>query len=118
MVKRKKTKQKKGQNRSTQGLGNLGRFIQFLTYKAKLVGKSVIILIKTTTKKYCYCRKLYDRPSWNRVMIYDCGNNIYRDRNNSINIMLRFLTQNALWTGYQQLVDNLQQYRIPNGSQI
>jgi putative transposase len=48
MVKRKKTKQKKGQNRSTQGLGNLGRFVQFLTYKAKLVGKSVIRITKNT----------------------------------------------------------------------
>jgi putative transposase len=34
--KEKKTKQKKGQNRSTQGLGNVCRFVQFLTYKTKL----------------------------------------------------------------------------------
>jgi putative transposase len=46
-------------------------------------------------------------------MICDCGSNIYRDRNSFINIMLRFLSQNALLTGYQQLVDNLRQYRIP-----
>ncbi len=40
--KRNKTKQKKGQKCSSQGLGKLGRFVQFLTSKAKLVGKSVI----------------------------------------------------------------------------
>ena len=51
--------------------------------------------------------KIYAMPSWRRVMICDCGNNIDRDRNSSINIMLRFLSQNTLWTGYQKFVDNL-----------
>lgn len=40
-------------------------------------------------------------------MICDCGNRIDRDRNSAINIMTRYLSQNALWTGYQQFVDNL-----------
>jgi putative transposase len=40
--KEKKTKLTKGQNRCTPGLGNLGRFVQFLTYKTEIVGKSVI----------------------------------------------------------------------------
>jgi putative transposase len=35
-----KTKLKKGQNRSTQGPGNLGIFVQFLIYKTKIVAKS------------------------------------------------------------------------------
>jgi putative transposase len=35
-----KTKLKKGQNRFTQGLGNLGIFVQFLIYKTKIVAKS------------------------------------------------------------------------------
>nr|WP_231585701.1 MULTISPECIES: transposase [unclassified Methanosarcina] len=39
----------------------------------------------------------------------DCGNVIDRDRNSAINIMKRFLSQNALWTGYQSFSDNLQQ---------
>jgi putative transposase len=56
--------------------------------------------------------------SWKRVMICDCVNNIDRDRNSYINIMLRFLSQNALSMGYQQFIDNLRQYRIPYGSQI
>ena len=106
---------KESENRSTQSLGNVGRLIQFLTYKAKLVGKSVIkINGKHTNKKCCYCEKLRDIPSWKCVMICGCGNNIGRDQNSSINIMLRFRSQNALWTGYQQFVDNLRQYKIPD----
>ncbi|MCZ7397727.1 MAG: hypothetical protein O8C59_04385, partial [Candidatus Methanoperedens sp.] len=30
-----------------------------------------------------------------------------RDRNSTVAIMLRFLSQNAMWTGYQQFVGNL-----------
>ena len=117
--KEKKTKKKKGQNRSTQSLGNLGRFVQFLTYKAELIGKHVIrIDEKNTTKKCCYCGKKHDMPSWKRVMLCDCGNNIDRDRNSSINIMFRYLSQNALWTSYQQFVDNLRQYRLPDGIEV
>ena len=79
------------------GLEKLGRFVQFLTYKAKLVGKSVIrIDEKHITKKCCYCEKFRDMLSWKSVMICDCWNNIGGDRNGSINIMLRFLLQNAL----------------------
>ncbi len=68
--KQKKTKQKKGLNRSTQGLGNLGRFVQFLTYKAEIIGKRIIrIDEKNTTKRCCYCGKKHDMPSWKRVML-------------------------------------------------
>lgn len=117
--KQKKTKQKKGLNRSTQGLGNLGRFVQFLTYKAELIGKLVIrIDEKNTSKKCCYCGKKHDMPTWERVMLCDCGNNIDRDRNSAINIMLRYLSQNALWTSYQQFVGNLRQYRLPDGIEV
>ena len=87
-IKQKKTKQKKGLNRSTQGLGNLGRFVQFLTYKAEIIGKRIIrIDEKNTTKRCCYCGKKHDMPSWKRVMLCDCGNNIDRDRNSAINCM-------------------------------
>jgi putative transposase len=44
------------------------------------------------------------------------GNNIDRDLNSAINVILRFLAQNALWTGYQKVVDSLRQYRIPDES--
>ncbi len=117
--KQRKTKQKKGLNRSTQGLGNLGRFTQFLTYKAELIGKRVIrIDEKDTSKKCCYCGNKHNMPTSVRVMSCDCGNNIDRDRNSAVNIMLRYLSQNALWTGYQQFVDNLRQYRIPDGIEV
>ncbi|AKB73743.1 Transposase [Methanosarcina lacustris Z-7289] len=117
--KQKKTKQKKGLNRSTQGLGNLGRFVQFLTYKAEIIGKRIIrIDEKNTSRKCCYCGKKHDMPTWERVMLCDCGNNIDRDRNSAINIMIRYLSQNALWTGYQQFVDNLRQYRLPDGIEV
>ena len=117
--KEKKTKRKRGLNRSTQGLGNLGRFVQFLTYKAELIGKRIIrIDEKNTSKRCCYCGKRHNMPPENRVMLCDCGNNIDRDRNSAVNIMLRFLSQNALWTGYQQFVGNLRQYRIPDRIEV
>ena len=47
-----------------------------------------------------------------RVMICDCGNELDRDRNSAVNIMVRFLSQNAMWTGYQQFADNLRKTGI------
>lgn len=97
-----------GLNRSTQNSGYISRFIRFLTYKAQLTGKKVIEIDERRTSKRCYvCGKLHDMPLWKRIMECDCGNMIDRDRNSAINIMLRFLSQNAMWTGYQQLVGNL-----------
>ena len=72
--KEKKTKQKKNQNLSTQCLGNACRFVQFLIYKAKLVGKKVIRTEeKHTTKKCCYCGKIHDMPSWKRLRFVIAG---------------------------------------------
>ena len=104
----KSKKANRGMNRSTQGTGYLARFTGFLTYKAERVGKKAIeISERNTTKMCCCCGKMHDMPTWKRVMKCDCGNEIDRDRNSAINIMLRFLSQNALWTSYQQFVDNL-----------
>ena len=90
-----------------------------MSYKAEIIGKRIIrIDEKNTTKRCCYCGKKHDMPSWKRVMLCDCGNNIDRDRNSAINIMIRYLLQNALWTGYQQFVDNLRQYRLPYGIEV
>ncbi|MGM0770827.1 MAG: hypothetical protein ACQESU_04375 [Halobacteriota archaeon] len=49
-----------------------------------------------------------------------CGNVLDRDANSSVNILLRYFKHNALWTSYQQTVDNLRQTGlligiIPNG---
>ena len=52
-------------------------------------------------------------PLYKRQYVCDCGNNIDRDENSAINIMLRFLSQNALWTSYQQFVDNMRQTGLP-----
>jgi putative transposase len=112
--KQKKTKRIRSRNRSTQNQGYLSRFIEFLTYKAELRGKRVIRIDESyTSKECCLCGKRHDMPLWERTMICDCGNVIDRDRNSAINIMVRFLSQNALWTGYLQFVDNLRQTGLP-----
>lgn len=98
----------KGINRATQGTGYLGRFAWFLTYKAERVGKKVIeISERKTSKTCCVCGKEHDMPIWKRTMECDCGTTIDRDQNSAINIMVRYLSQNAKWTGYQQFAGNL-----------
>lgn len=73
-------------------------------------GKKVIEIDERYTSKKCYvCGMKHDMPIWKRTMECDCGNVIDRDRNSAIFIMLRFLSQNAMWTGYQQFVGNLRQ---------
>ena len=101
-------KTNRGLNRSTQGTGYLARFAGFLTYKGALAGKRVIeISERNTTKMCCKCGKFHYMPLSKRVMKCDCGNEIDRDCNSAVNIMVRYLSQNALWTSYQQFVDNL-----------
>ncbi|MGB9927572.1 MAG: RNA-guided endonuclease InsQ/TnpB family protein [Methanosarcina sp.] len=105
-----KGKKKKAMNRSTQNQGYLSRFIEFLAYKAELIGKTVIKIDESYTSKMCYvCGKLHDMPLWKRNMECDCGNSIDRDRNSAINIMGNFLSQNAMWTGLKLFVSNLRQ---------
>jgi putative transposase len=98
----------RGLNRSTQNSGYLSRFARFLTYKAQLAGKKIIEIDERNTSRRCHVYgKEHDMPLWKRTMECDCGNAIDRDRNGAINIMMRFLSQNALWTGYEQFVGNL-----------
>ncbi|MCE5337079.1 MAG: transposase [Methanomicrobiaceae archaeon] len=109
-----------GLNRSTQNTGHLSRFIGFLTYKAALAGKRVIkIDERYTTKICCVCGAVHDMPLGKRVMNCECGNQIDRDRNSAVNIMVRFLSQHALWIGYRQFAGNLRQtgLEIPGHSQ-
>ncbi|MBU2597767.1 MAG: transposase [Actinobacteria bacterium] len=104
----------RGLNRAIQNTGTLGRFVRFLTYKAELIGKRVIeINERDTSKKCCVCGKKHDMPLYKRVIICDCGNEIDRDKNSAINIMSRFLSQNAKWTGYQQFADNMRKTGLP-----
>lgn len=104
----KSSKATKGLNRATQNTGYLAQFVRFLTYKAQLAGKKVIGIDERNTSKRCYvCGKEHTMPLWKRTMECDCGNVIDRDRNSSINIMMRFLSQNAKWQGYQDFLGNL-----------
>jgi putative transposase len=105
-----KGKKKRAVNRSTQNQGYLSRFIEFLTYKAELIGKRVTKIDESYTSKMCYvCGKLHEMPLWKRNMECNCGNYIDRDQNSAINVMYNFLLQNALWTSFQQFAENLRQ---------
>lgn len=104
---------KKELHKSMHNTGNISRFVGFLTYKAIKAGKKVIEIDESyTTKMCCCCSKEHDMPLTKRVMKCDCGNVMDRDENSSINIMLRYLSTNGLWTAYQQFVDNLRQTGI------
>ncbi|WP_287586544.1 transposase [Candidatus Borrarchaeum sp.] len=99
-----------GLNRATQNTGTLGRFVHFLTYKSKRVGKRLIEFDECNTSRECYvCGKLHYMPIWQRVMNCECGNVITRDKNSCVVLMKRYLSQNAKWTGYQAFLDNLRQ---------
>jgi putative transposase len=52
-------------------------------------------------------------PLYKRIIKCDCGNEIDRDKNSTINIMFRFLSQNAKWTGYQLFTDNMRKTGLP-----
>ncbi len=94
-------------NRGVHNTGHLGRFVEFLTYKAKLFGKKVIVIDERGTTKTCaFCgHKKEQLPLFERVYHCEiCGVVIDRDQNSAINIMKRFLSHNALCTGYQQFM--------------
>jgi putative transposase len=102
-------KHQKGLHTSLHNTGLLSRFTSFLTYKAKLCGKRVVENSEyKTSKTCCCCGNVQPMPLEKRIYNCDvCGNTIDRDRNSSVNIMLDYLSQNGLWTTYQQFVDNL-----------
>ncbi len=103
-----RNKYEKGLHTSLHNTGNVSRFVGFLAYKAERLGKTLIeIDERNTTKTCCACGKRHDMPLWKREMICDCGNSLDRDRNSAVNIMARFLSQNALWTSYQHFADNM-----------
>ncbi len=87
-----KNKANKTLNHSIYNTGSLGRFVEFLTYKAKLVGKRVIRIDESfTTQRCCICGKLKKRSLGERTIQCDCGNHLDRDFNSAINIMVNFL---------------------------
>ena len=99
MAKKKKTtkspsqnKRNKTLNHSLQNTGSMGRFIQFLTYKAKKIGKRVIKIDESrTTQVCCKCGMKKRRSLWERNIICNCGNRMDRDLNSAVNIMKKYL---------------------------
>jgi putative transposase len=86
------TKARKTLNHSLHNTGSIGRFIEFLTYKAEKVGKRVIRIDESyTSRACCICGKLHNMPLSTRIMNCNCGNQLDRDINSAINIMKRFL---------------------------
>ena len=87
-----RTKANKTLNHSMQNTGTLGRFTQFLTYKAEKVGKRVIrIDERGTSRTCCVCGVQKKRALSERKIVCDCGNVLDRDINAAINIMERFV---------------------------
>ncbi len=81
-------------NHSIQNTGFMGRFAEFLTYKAKKVGKKVTRIDEAyTTQTCCICGKIRHRRLSERRIHCDCGTTLDRDQNAAVNIMIRFLSQ-------------------------
>jgi putative transposase len=78
---------KTGLNKSIRNT-QFGKLTAFLKYKAEALGKKIVFVNpKNTSKKCCVCGKKHNMPLSNRQMVCDCGNNVDRDFNASINIM-------------------------------
>jgi putative transposase len=106
-------------NRGTYNTGHLGRFVELLTYKARLLGKRVIVIDERDTTKNCFAcgNKKQNMPLYQRVYSCEiCGTVIERDRNSAINIMKRFLSHNALWTSYHDFLKSLDNLRYTANS--
>jgi len=86
------TKARKTLHHSLQNTGSMGRFAQFLTYKAEKMGKKVIRIDESYTTQVCAkCGLKIKRSLSDRAIQCDCGNEIDRDINSAINIMVKFL---------------------------
>jgi ribosomal protein L37AE/L43A len=100
--------------RGVHNTGHLNRFVELLTYKAKLLGKRVITIDERNTSKICsVCGHKKSRmPLYQRIYhCKSCGTVLDRDQNSAINIMKRFLSHNALWTSYQYFEKNVRNIR-------
>jgi putative transposase len=107
-------KYQKSLNRGVHNTGHLSRFVELLTYKAKLQGKRVIAIDERNTSKTCaVCgHQKGGIPLSERLYQCEvCGIVRDRDQNAAINIMKRYLSQNALWTGYQYFCNRIANLR-------
>lgn len=85
-------KSNKTLNHSMQNTGSMGRFVQFLTYKARKIGKRIIKIDESyTTQVCCQCGLKKKRLLSERDIFCICGNRIDRDLNSAINIMKKYL---------------------------
>ena len=67
-----------------------GEFANMLSYKAESAGSRVIFVNpKNTTQECSQCHKLVKKGLWDRTHKCDCGLEIDRDLNASINILNR-----------------------------
>jgi putative transposase len=113
-LRRKQKRYLRSVNRGVYNTGHLGRFIELLTYKAKRLGKRVTVIDERDTTKTCAgCGHKKERvPLSDRIYQCEiCGIVRDRDHNAVINIMKRFLSQHALWTGYQVFMGQLDNLR-------
>ena len=77
---------------SIHNTGSLGRFAEFLTYKAERIGKRIIRIDESYTTQNCFaCGKHMKRGLSERTIKCDCGNYMDRDLNSAVNIMAKFL---------------------------
>ena len=108
------SKQKRGLHRAIQNTGTIGRFSFYLTYKAELAGKKAVKKCERhTTSDCCCCGKRHNMTLADRNMICDCGNVMDRDENSSVNIMTKYLSQNARCTGLSEFQANLRNTGVP-----
>ncbi len=107
-------KYQKSLNHGVHNTGHLGRFIELLTYKGQKLGKRVIIIDERDTTKTCFVcgHKKEILPLSERIFqCENCGTILDRDQNSAVNIMKRFLSLNALWTGYQYFNNHIDKLR-------
>jgi len=84
---------KRRTNRQMQNNWNLMTFIRLLSYKNRIRGNEVIKVNEAwTSKTCCKCGSInYDLELSNRRYICDCGNDINRDINGTINIYKHYM---------------------------
>jgi putative transposase len=103
MAKRKKgtgsslqNKKNRTLSHSLQNTGTMGRFVEFLTYKAELVGKRVMKINESYTSQKCAkCGNKISNGLYNRHIKCSCGLDLDRDLNSAINIMVKFLSNKS-----------------------
>ena len=80
-----------------QNTGALGRFVQFLTYKAEKIGKRVMRIDESYTTQTCAkCGRRVKRTLSERNITCNCGHRMDRDLNSAVNIMVKYLTSDDL----------------------